>query len=320
MFGGEYALKQGNEYSYLTDSGRSSLRLILRSGFKDKKFLVPDFICPTIIEVLNQENVAYDFYNVGTDLTINLSSIRNKDFDAIYVIHYFGNKHTNLEQINLDNKFFIADHVFSPHFEKPKNLTDWIGFNSLRKISCIADGSLLRSTVSLNDSLINKTEAPFVGLKYEAKNAKFEMLQNQDFSQDQEVFKLSQEAEDALNRQTEIYQISSRSLSLTYQFFKNLNEEEKIRAENYSELEKILTLKCTGADTDFYSFFNLKVNKRDELRKWLFDRQIYLPVFWPGVPGLTHELFPSIISIPIDSRYNINDMRRVAESILEFYK
>lgn len=320
MFGGEYALKPGAEYCYLTDSGRSSLRLILRSGFKDKKFLVPNFICPTIIEVLNQENVSYDFYNVGADLTISLSGIQNKDFDVLYVIHYFGNKHENLEQINLDNKFFIADHVFSPHFEKPKNINNWIGFNSLRKISNIADGSLLCSTVSLNDQLITKAEAPFARLKYAAKNAKFEMLQSQNFSQDQAVFKLSQEAEDALNRQTDIYQISSGSLALIYGFFKNINEEKKIRAENYAELEKILTQKCTEPDTDFCSFFNLKVYKRDELRKWLFDRQIYLPVFWPGAAGLTHELFLSIISIPVDSRYNINDMRSVAESILEFYK
>src|SRR5262249_38080627 len=57
--------------------------------------------------------------------------------------------------------------------------------NSYRKISPLADGSLVRSTAPLAGELIERAEAPFAKLKYEAKRLKFEYLREAEHSEEQ---------------------------------------------------------------------------------------------------------------------------------------
>jgi hypothetical protein len=64
---------------------------------------------------------------------------------------------------------------------------------------------------------------------------------------------------------------------------------------------------------------------RDELRAYLRDRSIYAPVLWPVPESFekqfpkTHQVSKSVLSIPIDQRYSINDMTDIANAIIEFY-
>ena len=56
--GGEMPFEHDERlHTYLTDSGRSSLRLILQSGFARRKFLLPDFLCDVIPRVFEELGV-----------------------------------------------------------------------------------------------------------------------------------------------------------------------------------------------------------------------------------------------------------------------
>ena len=48
LIGGELEAKNIKDNVYFTDSGRSSLRLFIRSGYQSKKFLIPNYFCEVI--------------------------------------------------------------------------------------------------------------------------------------------------------------------------------------------------------------------------------------------------------------------------------
>ena len=72
-------------------------------------------------------------------------------------------------------------------------------------------------------------------------------------------------------------------------------------------------------------FFPIYVkNNRDELRRKLIENEIYCPVHWPipkQVNGhlniTTKNIYDSILSIPCDQRYQIEDMRRIINEIVK---
>ncbi len=270
------------------------------------------------MDVFDEFNVAYSFYKVNEDLTIDLKNIKSEEFDVLYLINYFGQEHKIIYHIK-DSIFVIEDCAFLPVVEKPKNIKNWIGFNSLRKISCLADGSIVKSTMKLSDKLIIKKESDFSILKYEAKRIKYEYLNKNRYSQKQ-YLDLFNKAEGLLDQQRKIYSISKGSLFNLFQLYKDLEYEYAIRKENYGVLYKYLKEKSIDIKTQYYSFFVLLAAQRDKLKDFLFKKNIFLPIHWPRVNRLQNDLYGKIISIPVDSRYGKGDMEKIARLINKFYK
>jgi hypothetical protein len=237
--GGEIEIAPGNEYLYLTDSGRSSLRLILISGLRDKYFLVPDFICPTVIDILKEFGVHYDYYHINPDLTLDTATIAGKPFDVFYSINYFGQRPVDLPSLLPPNCTLLEDGVFYPLVENTVQWPSWIGFNSFRKITPLADGSIIRSTVKLYDTLIMKQDAQFSQIKYEAKQTKHMHL-HQDYFQEEDYLALFQRGEQKLNEQKVIHSISGRSLFLLFDYFRQFEVELMTRRNNYQTLTRQL--------------------------------------------------------------------------------
>jgi hypothetical protein len=316
--GGEIPFEHDERlHTYLTDSGRSSLRLILQSGFAGRRFLLPDFLCEVISRVFEAMGVRHAYYRTRPDLTIDVESVRHQDFDVLYVIDYFGARQHYHGLVNAE-QWVIEDAVFLPVIEHPVDLTNWIGFNSYRKISPLADGSLVRSTAPLAGELIAKTEAPFSARKYEAKRMKAEYLREGRHTEEQ-YLALFAEAEQMADRQQAISSISGASLFNLLAFHRQLAQEYGIRARNFQFLHSWLGELGIGVKADYPCLYILDVDRRDELRRHLHAQRIFLPVHWPNPGGLHNRLYERVISIPVDSRYGEEDLRRVAAAVEAFY-
>ena len=63
IIGGEAELRQNELNEYFTDSGRSSIRLILNK-LKGKYFLIPNHLCEIILKIFDEFEVNYSFYNI----------------------------------------------------------------------------------------------------------------------------------------------------------------------------------------------------------------------------------------------------------------
>ncbi len=322
VVGGDYEYKEETLYSYLTDSGRSSLRLILKSLSRKRKFLVPDFLCKTILNVFKEEGIEFDYYHIKEDLSIDYKSIRGMhNYDVLYIIDYFGYKDRLLSKIKNPNLLVIEDAVFLPILERPVNISNWIGFNSFRKISFIADGSIVKSTLKLREGFIRDKEASFSKVKYKVKNIKYNYIHQNLYNMEKYLL-LDEKAKRLINSQRDIYAISKKSLFNLLNFYYILAEEHKKRKENYKILKRYLGKRCINIKPRYFSFCPILVERRDELRGYLFKHNIFLPVHWPkiGDKRLSNNLYDKAISIPIDSRYGLCDMKKIADLIDRFYK
>lgn len=310
-------LRESGLNEYMTDSGRSSLRLIL-SSLKDRTFLIPDFLCKSVIDVFNDLEIDYNFYGIRDNLSIAYNTIETAVFDVLYIINYFGVMNFDYNRLK-KGQFLIEDNVFLPIFEKPEQVKNWIGYNSYRKISPLADGSLIKSTIKLSADLVKQNTSSFAQLKYKAKNIKHGFIQNGSFSEN-EYLSLYREAEVILDSQKEIFEISRQSIFRLMDFLIDLPDEYKKRNENKAVLDQYLEKFAIRMNSEYPSYYVLKVDDRDALKKSLMKENIFLPVHWPPPCQIEKPLFNTILSIPLDSRYNEKDLINVATKIHEYYK
>jgi hypothetical protein len=317
IVGGETELLKTTLNEYFTDSGRSSIRLILEI-LKKKTFLVPNYICEIILKIFEEYEISFSFYKINNDLSIDYSSLIGKHYDVIYVINYFGVNHSINEIID-PSKIIVEDNVFSPLFYNKNNFPNWIGFNSFRKFSPLADGSLIKSSLTLPKDKIRNKDPEFSNIKYTAKDMKYNFLKYHRYSE-KEYLDLFRIAENKLDSQTWINNISSYSLFRLFDFISGIEKEYKIRANNYNILYENLKDKAIELNTNYLSFFVLSVEKRDALRKYLFSKNIFCPIHWPSIAGVSCQISDMCLSIPIDSRYSTNDMMQIAAYVNNFYE
>ena len=314
--GGEVELKYSNHSkAFLAYSGRAGIRMFCRN-FPDKKILLPDFLCYIIVDLLEEEQMQYDFYHVDENLKIDTNSVKSKDFDALFIINYYGKRHDYLaDELDLGRLILIQDTVFDLNVKNYLNAPKWYGFNSLRKMTELADGCIIRTNLPVKN-LIENCEGAFVESKYLAKELKYRYL-HEKIGSESDYLELFEKAESMLDEQKPLCRISAKSLELLCTLFENYDEEKARRRENFNILKEMLGNLWIEIETEFPSFFVIKTKKRDELRRYLFAQKIFLPVHWPYF-GVENELFHQVLSIPVFSKYSKDDMRYVAEHIREF--
>ena len=307
--GGEIAIKDQGETSFITDSGRSSLRLLLRSGkFSSMKFLIPNFFCSVIEEVLIAEKVNYSFYDINEDLSINNETINAVNYDVLYVINYFG-KISDLSSIDLSNKILVEDNVFLYNFENYQNSENWYAFNSYRKFSPLTDGSLIKTNLRINPSEINNIQAPFSSIKRDACKKKYAFISDNK-SSEIEFLQLFNSGEKEINNQNDIYCISPQSLNL---IFKGDFNNQEILKSRFVELQD-LTQKESELPS-YFSFFSFVLRNKKGFLEFMKRNNIFLPNFWPETTQ-KNDLYTNLVVIPLF--YNDIEFKYVKEMLKTF--
>jgi hypothetical protein len=309
-FGGELASGRFPHFAYLTDSGRSSLRLILASGFAGKTFLLPDFLCGIIPDVLAELGASFSFYHVGESFEIDENSVKSQSFDVLYVIDYFGYR-SEFGHLVGEDRWVIEDCAFLPEVLQHCACPNWIGYNSLRKTTALADGSVVLSTVPLDRNLIAEDEAPFAGVKYAAKLNKQEFLAG-GAGAEQDYLDLFDQAEKMIDTQQQIHSMSAESLARYFALLANLGNEMSRRRENLGILRNRLAQFETGIVSDRPSHFVMALERRNSLRERLREQRIYLPSHWPHTHGPHNPLYDRVLAVSVDARYSAAEMTRVA--------
>ncbi|PKH05294.1 hypothetical protein [Moritella sp. Urea-trap-13] len=313
--GGEQELTQQDYFRELTNSGRSSLRWIIESAqLASKRLLLPDFLCEVILDVLAEYHIDVDFYVVDSQLSYQLPDNLN-DYDALYLIKYFGATTASFEcAVATFKQCVIVDDVFSPYPHILDIRQSWYSFNSLRKISAVADFSMLYSNQRLKQ-LDVKPLTEFATLKYQAKQYKYDYF-NADKGEEQVYLSLFNQGESCLDNHKGIFSPSSRSVLESIDFYQYLDNERALRCKNYAVVCELLGEYIVPIQSDCYSFAPLLLPNRDAVRRRLMGHNIFLAVHWPEATTVTNELCHSILSIPLDSRYDEKDMSKICEYIL----
>lgn len=310
--GGEIAIKSSPEISYLTDSGRSSLRVLFRDPqMRNKKILIPNYFCGVIEDVLKEEKLSYAFYSVKDDLSIDQQSLEELEFDVLYIINYFG-LIQDLSALDLSDKILLEDNVFLYNFENHHQAKKWFAFNSYRKISPLTDGSLIKTNLSLEVE-INSKSAVFAKVKNQACQLKYEYLQEGSHIEDA-YLSLFNEGEKMLDMQKDIHAISASSLALLFK--EDFNKQDVLK-KRFQELQGLSN--SWPQLPIYFSYFPLKVGGKKTFLEYMRSKKIFLPNLWPETTQ-NNNLYTNLVAIPLFNNYTNKEFDYLLENIRIFLK
>lgn len=310
--GGEPPWPFSDGYRTLTDSGRSSLRLLLASQ-APKRVLLPDFHCPVIPDILESLGIPFGFYRVDENLQPDVPSILSEDFDVLYLIRFFGMATPIAALETLRGRRLIEDCVFHFDFEPPAGVPDWSGFNSYRKSTVLADGSLVRSTRPLREDLIFTSEAPFVAGKMAAKKRKAAFL-NDGLGREDDYVSAFHEAEQTLDAQKDISRPSSTTVAFLPSLALRQEQDRASRRRNVEIYAGELGPSLIKSQEE-PGFFVTLVDSATEVRARARNHGVFLPSFWPNPRGLSNPLYKKLLALPTDAQLQRADILRIAGTI-----
>lgn len=344
--GSEYSLdvaslssKEDNLYNRLQgfqtvyyNSGRSAIRGVLRQT-KGKSALLPAYICQSVIQALEQEHYSIDFYNINTDLSIDIDDVTRKctpNTDIFFLMHYYGTlqNQNDLTTIrNLCSTFSITIIEDTTHsiLTKMRTIGDYC-VASLRKWFALPDGGVGYSLSQKIDAvtLPLNNEMPFANARIHGMFLKGLYLNG--LKDCNEIYRnLFAEAEKILDEESEIFAISDFSNGLLKVF--DVGNAAQKRKENAAYGHRNINNPFVKPvfqelNIDICPFiYPLYVENRDKFRSYLNQNKIYCPIHWPIEDkrlfkyDAVRYISEHIISIPIDQRYGVSDMEYLCSVI-----
>lgn len=293
------------------NSGRHALEYIFRQLDKQiKKVYIPYYTCDVILEPLRRLNIGYKFYHIDNNLEItNIPKLSENEY--LIVNNYFGIKDSYIESLfqKLGDRLIVdnAQAFYAPEHPGLKSIY------SPRKFVGVPDGGFAFTAIRTNLSFEN------------------------DFSTDRSCFLLRRIDKDAQSGYKE-FKDSSHSLSnspirkmslLTRRLLESIDfsEIQKIRRRNFEFLHNELRLTNKLNIPDIATFkcpmvYPFRCSDKS-LRSRLINKQIFVATYWPNIKDwcnkndTEYQLMNEIIPLPIDQRYNIEDMKRIINVIKE---
>lgn len=125
------------------------LKYILKTR-NPKKVFIPNFICDSVIEPLDELKINYEFFNIDENFEI-VQDVILKENEMIFYVNYFALKSKYIEKLTHKyNNNLIIDNT-QAFFEKPLKDIDTI--YSPRKFFGVSDGGYLSRTVLFKENL-----------------------------------------------------------------------------------------------------------------------------------------------------------------------
>jgi len=310
--------------------GRQAIKLVLQrnlSTLKPMKILLPTFLCKSIIQPFDELGLEFSFY----DLEDPLIPVLNFDMknQCIFIIDYFGIESVSNEKIiDLANNgcFVIIDISHSllktKRFEIAHPYVSLVG--SLRKLFPIPDGGVLyhlntgkSSKEALKRSLgyIPMLQAMFLKKFYTEQENPNDLQQIKG-----EYLNLYSQYEE-IKEETKIIIHELPDISREILNGLDIRNLVKTRFDNVQFLQKHIQseyLLFNKDQTPSYIILKFKNELLREIsRKEFIKNQIYTPIHWilsgyvPKDYNYAHILSKSILTLPFDQRYSIEDIKSI---------
>jgi len=308
----ELELSKGNEFHndlIKLNSGRSSFKYILKAKNPTKVY-IPNYICDSVVEPLEELNIKYEFYNVNENFEI-VQDIKLKDNEKLFYVNYFALKSKYIEKlVNSYDDNLIVDNT-QAFFEKPLKDVDTI--YSPRKFFGVSDGGYLSTNKFLKEDLEED----------ESYDNAIQLLGRIDKNASS-FYDDYQKAEQRL-----INQSIKKMSKLTQNILSSIDYEDVIkrRKDNFDYLHKELgniNLINIESDLDFVPFVYPFMIDNQDLRQKLIDNKIYIAKYWnevldrKNITEIEKKFVNQIIPLPIDQRYDLEDMKKIMKIIYKY--
>lgn len=330
---------KGNDRVFLS-SGRAAIAFALEN-IKAKKFepvsnaVIPPFTCDTVIQPFIDAGISVSTYKIKENLYITGNMLKEaieKAKAQIVLIHrYFGfNTIADdvipvIEEYRKKGIIFIEDrtqNLFSDFLSLP---VDYI-VGSFRKWTSLPDGGYCVAREHTFKSYELSEDPELVEAKLKAFALKFSYME-QNKETKEAYLQAYVQAENILDNEKKYFAMSNVSKNIFTML--NVSELKKKRRMNYQYLwdllensgqYHLLTEKVLGDETPLY--LAILDKNRGGIQSKLRNHAIYAPIVWPKsditppICNVAQRLYDEILCIPIDQRYDLEDMKRVADILL----
>lgn len=324
---------KGNDYVWLS-TGRSATKLVLhtieeRNPNVNKVVLLPPFTCYTVYEPFLAFGYEIHTLPISMDLSISAEDIlllQKQTKASVLLMHrYYGfdtlpGFDKVVAALQKEGVIVIEDCTQCLYSDFKVSDADYF-VASIRKWCGVPDGGF---AICKEGSFVNKpilSDERMVEAKREASELKYQFLF--EAKGDKPTFKAKyREAEELLDNQDGYYSIGK--LSMAIQADLDVERLKNRRKENYKTLLeglrnipgiRILFDELSKDVTPLY--FPILVDDREPIQGLLADNDIYAPVVWPkeeNSPVIcenAERVYERILCIPIDQRYDTDDMKRI---------
>jgi hypothetical protein len=293
------------------NSGRNAFAYIIES-LAVKKVYLPLYICPVMLQPLQQLQIDYAFYSINEDLEPDQNFAVGGD-ECILYINYFGLKNATAQKLAQNYANTVIDNA-QAFFNLPSSHS--ATFYSPRKFFGVPDG----------------------GFAYTNKNSMIALRQDKtSFERCEHLLKridlgASEGFSDFKSHEQEFENRPIAGMSrLTKKMLLNIDYEwvRSKRNENFNELhialQKFNQLShIMDGDTISGPMMYPYLCDNKNLREHLHENNIFTPTYWPhisemgnGLSGFESHLAEHMIPLPIDQRYGRHDMDRIVSVIEE---
>ncbi len=301
-----YSLPMLHDDAIALNCGRSCLEYVIKSR-NIRKILLPYFLCDSVTKVCEKSGVQVSYYHI--DMNFRISCVELKDDEWLYIVNFYGQL-SNEELSEYERKYgrIIVDNA-QAYFQPPVDNIDTL--YTCRKFFGVADGAFLYTNQSLCcefpvDESFKRMN--FLLGRYERTASEFyqEYVKN-----------------NALFSSEPIKQMSLLTKNLLHAL--DYEKTKQIRTINYKYLHNALKdiNKLNLIIPDGAFMYPLYIDNGAEIRKKLQQKKIYIPTLWPYVfeicdkNDIEYRMAENILPIPVDQRYDENDMEYIISIISE---
>ncbi len=288
------------------NTGRNALEYVLRCR-KYKKVYIPYYTCEVVLEPFHKLKIDYQFYHIDFNFEITDEIVLQKD-EALLYTNYYGLKQRYVEKLaERYGQQLIVDST-QAFFAKPVEGVDT--FYTCRKFFGVPDGAYLYSDKLLDMEL--EQDVSYGRMSFLTKRIDLGAEAGYaDFREQSELL---------------VGQPIKRMSKLTERMMQSIDYEcvSRRRRENYfllhEELGKTNLLSLTLEDDAVPMVYPYMVGK-EGLREYLIKNKIFVARYWPNVLEWTEKgysdrlLAQYILPVPIDQRYEENDMNTIIKQI-----
>ena len=300
----KYSMPMLHQGAIALNCGRNTLAYLIEAKGIEK-IKVPKFLCDTVREVCEKEKISITYYSITRDFLPEELTLEADEW--LYLVNFYGQLDNDTIREYVDRyERVIVDHA-QAYFQMPLENVDTL--YTCRKFFGVADGGILYTDTKLDREIPHDESferMKFVLGRFERSASEFyaEAASNNDFFADEPIKLMSKLTENLLHGidYEAVKQKRTRNFEILHEAFGKINP-----------------LKLTVPQGAF--MYPLYLENGGEIRRKLQAKKIFIPTLWPDVfehcseCELEYDYAKNILPIPVDQRYDEEDMKYIMEEI-----
>ncbi len=308
-------------------SGRSALQAIINDIKGCHTVAMPSWCCDSMVKPFIDANYSVSFYSVTWDNGLHQNIDTN--CDVLFLMDYFGYSAPKHETHGY--KGVVIRDITHSLFSMPYSDADYY-YGSLRKWCGVWTGGYLWTHDGHSVDVVSSDDKGYVNKRKEAMQLKSRHINGLKGNHgkiltDKPYLSVYENAEKILD-QIGIATASDRDVELARMLDVDfLIQRRRTNAEvlRRSFADWLLFPEMKKHDCPMFVPIIVPEHKRDDLRRYLINNEIYCPIHWPLSSyhkANETELFiyNNELSLVCDQRYTVEDMNRIVGAINAFFR